>query len=126
LSRKTVHKSVEKFSRTFESPRWCLTRCWNGSDNSQRLLCCRFRRTGKAMGQVYQCWWRICREITDFFQVRIYNMFYGLYPFVTYLLTLPRICGTRKSICSSILSGTWTVGNILLIKWERNQQNLAH
>jgi hypothetical protein len=31
------------------------------------LLCCGFRRTGKAMGQVYQCWWRICREIDDFF-----------------------------------------------------------
>jgi hypothetical protein len=24
-------------------------------DNSQRLLCCGFRRTGLAMGQVYQC-----------------------------------------------------------------------
>jgi hypothetical protein len=24
------------------------------------LLCCRFRRTGKAMGQVYRRWWRIC------------------------------------------------------------------
>jgi hypothetical protein len=34
------------------------------------LLCCGFRRTGKAMGQVYQCWWRIYREIT-FSQVRI-------------------------------------------------------
>jgi hypothetical protein len=28
-----------------------------------RLLCCGFRRTGKAMGPVYQCWRRICREI---------------------------------------------------------------
>jgi hypothetical protein len=27
------------------------------------LPCCEFRRTDKAMGQVYQCWWRICREI---------------------------------------------------------------
>jgi hypothetical protein len=25
-------------------------------------FCC-FRRTGKAMGQVYQCWWSLCREI---------------------------------------------------------------
>jgi hypothetical protein len=30
---------------------------------SKRLPCCGFRRTGKAMGQVYQCWWRICHEI---------------------------------------------------------------
>jgi hypothetical protein len=30
---------------------------------SKILLCCGFRRTGKAMGQVYQCWWMICLEI---------------------------------------------------------------
>jgi hypothetical protein len=33
----------------------------------QRPLCCGFRRTGKAMGQVYQCWWKICQEINAFF-----------------------------------------------------------
>jgi hypothetical protein len=31
-----------------------------------RLLCWGFRRTGKAMRQVYQCWLRICREINVF------------------------------------------------------------
>jgi hypothetical protein len=36
---------------------------WN---NSQKTLCCGFRRTAKAMGQVYQCWWRICRELNAF------------------------------------------------------------
>jgi hypothetical protein len=30
------------------------------------LLRCGFRRTGKAMGQVYQCCGRICREIDGF------------------------------------------------------------
>jgi hypothetical protein len=29
---------------------------------AERLPCRGFRRTGKAMGQVYQFWWRICRE----------------------------------------------------------------
>jgi hypothetical protein len=29
----------------------------------KRLLCCGFLRTGKAMRQVYHCWWRICREM---------------------------------------------------------------
>jgi hypothetical protein len=29
----------------------------------KRLLCCGFRRTGKALGLVYQCWWRICGEM---------------------------------------------------------------
>jgi hypothetical protein len=42
------------------------------------------------MGQVYQCWWRICREINVFSRFE-YHMFYVVYPFVTYLLTLPSI-----------------------------------
>jgi hypothetical protein len=33
---------------------------------AKRLPCCGFRRTGKATGQVYQRWWRICREINVF------------------------------------------------------------
>jgi hypothetical protein len=37
----------------------------------RQLLCCGFRRTGKVMGQVYHCWWRICREINFFFQFGI-------------------------------------------------------
>jgi hypothetical protein len=31
----------------------------------------RFRRTGKAMVQVYQCWWRICQDINVIFRLRI-------------------------------------------------------
>jgi hypothetical protein len=52
------------------------------------LLCCGFRRTGKVMGQVYKCWWRICREINVFSSFE-YHEFYVLCPFVSYLLTLP-------------------------------------
>jgi hypothetical protein len=37
----------------------------------KRLLCCGFRRTGKAMGQVHERWWRIRREINVFPQIRI-------------------------------------------------------
>jgi hypothetical protein len=55
----------------------------------KRLLCCGFRGTGKEMGQVYQCWWRICREINVFSKLEN-HMFNVLYPFVTYLLTLSR------------------------------------
>jgi hypothetical protein len=61
-------------------------RCGSGWD--KRLLRCGFRRTGKAMGQVYQCWWRICREINVFSSRFEYRMFYVLYSFVTYLLTI--------------------------------------
>jgi hypothetical protein len=53
-------------------------------------VCCGFRRTGKAMGQVYQCWWRICRETNVCPRLEC-HMFYVLYPFVTYVLILPRI-----------------------------------
>jgi hypothetical protein len=41
------------------------------------------------MGQVYQCWWRMCWEINVFWFE--YHMFYILYPFVTELVILPRI-----------------------------------
>jgi hypothetical protein len=34
-----------------------------------QLLCGRFQHTSKAMGQFYQCWRRICREINVFFSV---------------------------------------------------------
>jgi hypothetical protein len=56
---------------------------------SKKLLCCVFRCTGKEMGQIYQCWRRMSRN-TCFFKFE-YNMFYVLYPFVSCLLTLPRI-----------------------------------
>jgi hypothetical protein len=36
----------------------------------KRLLCCGFQRTGKMMGQLYRCLWRISRE-RIFFQFRI-------------------------------------------------------
>jgi hypothetical protein len=65
-----------------------------GGDN-KRLRCFGFRRTGKAMGQVYQCCWRICREINVFSRFE-YHMFYVLYPSVTCLLILPRILATAN------------------------------
>jgi hypothetical protein len=53
---------------------------WNGGaevaeTTVKRLLCCGFRRTGKAMGQMYQCWWRICREKNVYSRFE-YHMFY--------------------------------------------------
>jgi hypothetical protein len=84
------HKAVPPWWHTF---RW-----WRGLNGGmevakttvKRLLCCGFWHTGEAMGQVYQCWWRICREINVFSRFK-YHMFYVLYEFVTYLLTLPHI-----------------------------------
>jgi hypothetical protein len=54
-----------------------------------------FRRTGKAMGQVYQSWWRICREINIYSRFE-YHMSHVLYPSVTYLLTLSRSSSTAS------------------------------
>jgi hypothetical protein len=66
VCRKVVHNWVANVSMMTKLKR----RRRNGLDSSQKLVC-GFRRTGKAMGQVYQCWWRICREINVFFQVQI-------------------------------------------------------
>jgi hypothetical protein len=49
----------------------------------KRLLCCGYRRRGKVMGQVYQCWWRICGEVIVFSKFE-YHIFLVLYLFVTY------------------------------------------
>jgi hypothetical protein len=90
LSHKAVHNWVEKLSDG----------CSKVADDARpgakvaettvkRLLCRGFRRTGKAMGHVYQCWWRIYREINVFASFE-YHIFYVLHPFVTYILSLPR------------------------------------
>jgi hypothetical protein len=65
-SRKAVHKWVEKFSKNNWYSKMMPTRYGIGWDSSQKLLRCGFRRTGKAMRQMYQCWWRIYREIKVF------------------------------------------------------------
>jgi hypothetical protein len=76
LSGKAVHNLVEKFSQR-RSKVADDTR--PGAEmietTVKSLLCCEFRRTGKAMGQMYQCWWRLRRKINVFFfQVQISNV----------------------------------------------------
>jgi hypothetical protein len=46
---------------------------------------------------VYQCWWRICREINVFPSFEC-HMSYVLYPSVTYFLTLPRSSDVNSSM----------------------------
>jgi hypothetical protein len=98
---------VKRFTSRWQMFRW-WRRGWNrGAEVAEttvkRFLCCGFRRTGKAMGHVYQCWWRICREINVFPRFE-YHMFYVLYPFVTCLLTLPRTLCSPLAGSSSRLS----------------------
>jgi hypothetical protein len=71
LSRIAVHNWVEKKPPWWQTFRW-LRRGWNGGAEVAEttvkiLLCCGFRRTGKAMEQVYQCWWMLCWEINVIF-----------------------------------------------------------
>jgi hypothetical protein len=73
---------------------WASMACYrDGSDYRQKSLCRGFRRTGKAMGQVYQCWWRMCREINVFPKFQ-YHMFYLLTDSPSYRVretTLPEL-----------------------------------
>jgi hypothetical protein len=80
LSRKAVQSWVEKFSKELSKASDAARPGAEVAETTdKRFLCCWFRRTGKAMGQVYRCWWRICRETGS-------NItFCVLYPFVTYL-----------------------------------------
>jgi hypothetical protein len=71
LCNKAVQNWVEKFSQG------------RSKVAVKRLLCYGFRRTGKAMGQVYQC-----REI-NVLSMFEYHMFHFSYQFVTYLLSIP-------------------------------------
>jgi hypothetical protein len=91
LSPKADHNCIDKFSLGLS----------NVADNAlpgaevteltvKRLLCCGFRRTGKAMGQVYQYWCMMRREVNVFFCLFEYQCFNILYPFVTYILNLSR------------------------------------
>jgi hypothetical protein len=72
LTRKAVRKFIEKFSQGLSK---VADDVQPGAEMAEatikRLLCCGFRRTGKAMGQVYQCCWGIYRERRIFFQVRM-------------------------------------------------------
>jgi hypothetical protein len=87
LSRKAVHSWVKKFSQGRSK---VVDDARPGAEVAEtaakRFLCCGFRRTGKAVGQVYQCWRRTCGEMNIFCRFE-YRMFCVLYPFVTYLLT---------------------------------------
>jgi hypothetical protein len=67
LTCKAVHNWVEKFSQGRSK---VADDARPGAEVAEtivkRLICCGYRPTGKAMGQVYQCWWKICREIIFF------------------------------------------------------------
>jgi hypothetical protein len=101
---------MKRFTAGWQTFRW-WRRGWDGGaevaeTTVKRLLCCGFRRTGKAMGQVCQCWWRICRKINVSFSRFEYRMFYVLYSFVTLFLKMRKTTGFMYTECESkLLSG---------------------
>jgi hypothetical protein len=67
LSRKAVYNWVEKFSQGCSKVAYDARPGAEVTETTvKRLLCCGFRSTGKPMGKVRECWWRICREINVF------------------------------------------------------------
>jgi hypothetical protein len=119
LNAKDIHKEmfpvcrVKRFTTGWQMFRW-WRRGWNGGaevaeTTVKRLLCCGFRRTGKAMEQVYRCWW-LCREINVFFQVQISHV---LYQFATSLPTFPRnVENMRLMIFAHLENYRWLLGNL--------------
>jgi hypothetical protein len=97
LSLKAVHNWVEEFSQGRSK---VADDARPGAEVAE--TCCGCRRTDKTMGQVCQCWWRICREINVFPRFGC-HMFYVLYPFVTCLLNLPRSTESAQ-ICAAAAS----------------------
>jgi hypothetical protein len=121
LSREAVHNWVEKFSsRTSESRRW-----WNGGTDMAEatvkiFLCCGVRHTGRARDKCINVGGGYGEKLIFFSRSNI--MFHVLYPFVTYILTLPYIRletfmeirshrNLLVRLVATILSRTWTLNS---------------
>jgi hypothetical protein len=90
LPRKAVHNCVEKFSQGRSKVVVAV----------KRLLCCGFRRTAKAMTQVYQCWWRIFQVIYFFpdSTITCFTCYIHLRPIYWLFLVHNRRWGARGSV----------------------------
>jgi hypothetical protein len=80
LSRKEFQNWVKKFSQERSK---IADDARSGAEVSETTV-------ERLVGQVYQCWWRICGAIFLFF-IFEYHMFNVLYPFVTYIQTPSQI-----------------------------------
>jgi hypothetical protein len=93
-----TRNSLKDVRKSQMMKRWCGI----GWDNSQKLLCCGFRRTGKATGQVYRCWWRICREINVFFSgsnITRFTFYIHLWPIYWLSLVETTWKHKRRALC---------------------------
>jgi hypothetical protein len=90
LSRKAIQNRVQEFSQGRSK---AADDARPGAEVAQttvkRLLCCGVRRSGKDIEQMYQCWWRTCREINVLFphlNVTYFTVYMNSWP--TYWLSL--------------------------------------
>jgi hypothetical protein len=110
---------VKRFTTEWQRFRW-WRRGWNGGaevaeTTVKRLLCCGFRRTGKATGQVYQCLWRICREINVFFpgsNTTCFTFYIHLWPI--YWLSLASYAAGKTADCTSHMAYSLTLTDCYL------------
>jgi hypothetical protein len=67
----------------------------------KRLLSCGFQPTGKVMGQVCQCWWRICQEINAFSSSNItcFTCYIYLLPIYWISLVAEWLFISREGLC---------------------------
>jgi hypothetical protein len=88
MVRKAVPNWVEKFSQGRSKFSYDASPGVEVAETKvKRFLCCGFRRTDKAMGQMLSMFAEDMSRNTCFFSRFEYHIFYGLHPFVTYLLT---------------------------------------
>jgi hypothetical protein len=94
-------------------------RCGNGQDNSQKRLCCGFRLTRKAMGQVYQCWWRIpvCREINVFFSPSSSITCFAFYIHLWLIYWLSVVLQGHKNIIKAIVDFVQQTGRNIFVEF---------
>jgi transposase len=80
LSRKSVHNWLKKFSEGRSKFADDARQDAEVAETTAKILLrCGFRRADKAMGHVYQCWWRIRREINVFFSRFEYIIYFTFY-----------------------------------------------
>jgi hypothetical protein len=113
LSRKAVRNWVANVSSMTRLKR----RCRVAETTVKRFLFCGFRRTGKAMGQVFQCWWMICREINVFSRFK-YHMFHShLWPIYWVSLVIYFLCPQLRSSQNPLLPSSGYKCNLCREKW---------
>jgi hypothetical protein len=97
---KMIHNWVEKFSQGHSKVADYAQPSVEVAETTVKiLLCCGFQHTGKAMGQVHQCWCKTCREINVFSRFK-YHVFFDFIHFwsVTLVNTIKTTSFTPPSV----------------------------